>query len=358
MAFLKNLLLSVVSIMVLLLIIASFFFYLFLKNEYKPRLLESLKFEGNAITGIEKDTFSVLTWNIGYCGLGAESDFFYEGGKDAIPEEKFYKKNVESIVNFFSNLDSVDFILLQEIDRNAKRSYYLDQLELLSKILNYYGHSFAVNYNAFFVPEPFLEPYGKVQSGIAIFSKYKPFISAKYYYGKEEEWPKSWFFPDRCFMIMRFKLPNSCRDLVLVNTHNSYFEDVFKRKEKLDKLKKFILPEYKKGNYVIVGGDWNYVPNDYNSKNNYIKVSLPKVFPDEGWNIVYDKKLPTNRCVNKPYIRGVSKTSTVDFFLISPNIESIYVKCLDLNFQNSDHQPVFIKIKVKQKKSAVEPLHE
>ncbi|MFA6923695.1 MAG: endonuclease/exonuclease/phosphatase family protein [Bacteroidales bacterium] len=347
MTFIKNLILSVVSIIILLLVIGSIFFYLFIKNEYKPKLLESLKFEGNAITEIGKDTLSILTWNIGYCGLGAESDFFYEGGKDVIPEEKFYKKNVESIANFFYKIDSVDFILMQEIDKNSKRSYYLDQFDMLSKVLYHYGHSFAINYNSFFVPEPVSNPYGKVLSGIGIFSKYEPFISAKYNFGNDAEWPKSLFFPDRCFMLMRYKLPNCCRDLVLINTHNSYFDSAIKHEEKLEKLKKVILSEYKKGNYVIVGGDWNSVPPDYNLKNSYVKTTVPKAFSDAGWKWEYDKNHPTNRSVNMPYNSKKSKTATLDFFLTSPNIETVSIKCIDLKFQNSDHQPVLIKIKVK-----------
>jgi exonuclease III len=40
-------------------------------------------------------------------------------------------------------------------------------------------------------------------------------------------------------------------------------------------------------------------------------------------------------------------TTVIDFFLLSPNVESISVKCINLSFENSDHNPVLIKIKLK-----------
>jgi len=37
----------------------------------------------------------------------------------------------------------------------------------------------------------------------------------------------------------------------------------------------------------------------------------------------------------------------IDYCLISPNIDMIEVKTIDLKFENSDHQPVLAKVKLK-----------
>ena len=81
-------------------------------------------------------------------------------------------------------------------------------------------------------------------------------------------------------------------------------------------LKKFLLSEYEKGNYIITGGDWNQSPPDFKSK-----------FTG---NIVNTK---------------TTTTTVIDLFLLSPNIKDISVECLNLHFENSDHNPVRIKVK-------------
>jgi len=43
-------------------------------------------------------------------------------------------------------------------------------------------------------------------------------------------------------------------------------------------------------------------------------------------------------------VKGVNGTTTIDYFIVSPNIKVLQTKTIDLNFENSDHNPVFIKL--------------
>jgi endonuclease/exonuclease/phosphatase family metal-dependent hydrolase len=72
----------------------------------------------------------------------------------------------------------------------------------------------------------------------------------------------------------------------------------------------------------------SYVPENY----------LPK-----DWSWVYCDTLPTNRRVVHPYNRENTLTTTIDFFLISPNVKSEGIRVLDKEFQHSDHEPVVAK---------------
>ena len=47
---------------------------------FNPPIIELL-YSNNQAPKLEGDSFSTMIWNIGYAGLGAESDFFYDGGK-------------------------------------------------------------------------------------------------------------------------------------------------------------------------------------------------------------------------------------------------------------------------------------
>jgi endonuclease/exonuclease/phosphatase family metal-dependent hydrolase len=56
--------------------------------------------------------------------------------------------------------------------------------------------------------------------------------------------------------------------------------------------------------------------------------------------------LPTNRRVKAPYTQGTTLTTVIDFFLLSPNVQSVEVKNMDMGFQYSDHQAVRLKVKL------------
>jgi hypothetical protein len=65
-----------------------------------------------------------------------------------------------------------------------------------------------------------------------------------------------------------------------------------------------------------------------------------------GWKFAFDPEVPTNRKLKSKYNPDKTYTTVIDYYLVSPNIEIVEVKGLDLKFQNSDHQPVKLKIKL------------
>ncbi|MBW6459260.1 MAG: hypothetical protein K0B08_01695 [Bacteroidales bacterium] len=53
---------------------------------YRPDKIENAVMSGKTTGPVRDDSvFSFVSWNIGYFGLGAESDFFYDGGKMTRP---------------------------------------------------------------------------------------------------------------------------------------------------------------------------------------------------------------------------------------------------------------------------------
>ncbi|HRS53838.1 MAG TPA: hypothetical protein P5250_03950 [Bacteroidales bacterium] len=61
---------------------------------------------------------------------------------------------------------------------------------------------------------------------------------------------------------------------------------------------------------------------------------------------MYDSMVPTNRDVNTPYYNDYTKTTIIDFFVVSPNIKVLEIKADDKNFTYSDHNPVKMKVKL------------
>ena len=74
------------------------------------------------------DDVSILTWNVGYAGLGEESDFFMDGGKQVrAPSKAVVEKNMDGIVSTVEALDA-DFTFLQEIEADpSTRSYGIEE---------------------------------------------------------------------------------------------------------------------------------------------------------------------------------------------------------------------------------------
>ena len=65
------------------------------------------------------------------------------------------------------------------------------------------------------------------------------------------------------------------------------------------------------------------------------------------WHWVADPTVPTNRKNDVPYRAGESYTSVIDHYIVSPNLIAEEVAVHDLQFQFSDHQPVYMKVRLK-----------
>jgi len=322
-------------------------------TEFKPKPTENIpvKPENNTVIPLEQE-LSLLTWNIGYGGLGKEMDFFYEGGKMVRPAHTQSQKYIEGISEVIKANDSIDFFLLQEVDFNSKRSYYQDQSDLIYSLTNL-PLTKAINYKSDYVPVPFLNPMGKVNSGLVTISKYIPEESMRIATPGSYTWPKKLFMLKRCLLITKYKVSGQ-HDLVVFNLHNSAFDDADAlRDEELKLIRSLALEEYNKGNFVIAGGDWNQNPpglemsgsNLYKDKK--LRPISVELMPD-GWTWAFDGSYPTNRDVDKPFDKDTTTCSLIDFFLVSPNIEVVETRTLDLEFENSDHLPVILRIRIKE----------
>ena len=344
----------ILSVLTGLLLLAIIIFLLLLSfTRYHPDPVESIEVKGRTDqTFHSRDAFTLMSWNIGYAGLGKEMDFFYEGGRRVKPDPEEFQNYLQGILQTIGSNDSLDFFLIQEADINSKRSYYTDESLKLAEILKEHCFAFAKNYDCQYVPVPLYDPMGKVVSGILTFSRFQPDSTTRIDFGTKFSWPKQLVFLQRCFLVMRFKLENG-RDLVLVNTHNSVFDEEGElRKKELQMLHNFMSNEFRKGNFIVAGGDWNQNPRGFEMENirngdRVKKIEIP--FASEifnGWQFVFDPGLPTNRDVDASYQKGITKTTIIDFFVVSPNIKIESVKTINTGFENADHQPVILKIKI------------
>lgn len=313
--------------------------------EYRPSDQIILESSSDSDSLPDSTLYTALIWNIGYAGLGANMDFFYDGGKGVRDTHAHVENNFQAISSFLGSNDSIEFILLQEVDISSKRSYRINQVSAFDTLLNKHGGYVGINYQVGFVPVPVYSPLGKVKSGIVTYSDCKPVDVRRYAYPGSFSWPSRTFNLKRCFLVSRYNLSGG-KDFVLINTHNSAYDDGSLRAAEIKALASFVEQEFKKGNYVLIGGDWNQCPSGFepNFTQPFDTIDLIHLPVDflSGWKQAYPNDGPTNRRIRTSYDRSETLTTVIDYYIASPNINIVSVRRLDLDFAHSDHQPVLL----------------
>lgn len=342
---------------IILLVILSVFglFLAFLTvTEYCPENKETADTQILKELPLEHTSIRIISWNTGYAGLDAGADFFMDGGTMVNPKSQdTVEQNLSAVADFLKQGD-YDLCLLQEVDRGSARTKNTDELNFYSEKTGL-GFSYAPNYRCSFVPYPF-PPIGKIDSGIATLSNLEmsenpmrlslpcPF-----------RWPVRLANLKRCLLATRYPVAGTDRELVAVNLHLEAYDDGEGKKAQTDALMEFLQEEYKKGNYVIAGGDFNQTfPGSldvFPIKDS--KLWTPGVVDEdilpEGWSLAYDSAAPSCRLLNQPYDPDSADTQyyVIDGFITSPNIKIDSVKTVGLAFANSDHNPVELQITLK-----------
>lgn len=168
-------------------------------------------------------------------------------------------------------------------------------------------------------------------------------------------WPVSTANLKRCLLVSYIPIEGSDKELVTVNLHLEAYDDGEGKIAQTNMLKSIIEGEYEKGNYVIAGGDFNQIfsgglevwPNTH--PENWMPGVLEEDMLEEGWSFAYDLDVPSCRLLNQPYDPEDTENTqyyVIDGFIISPNVELVEVETLDLGFEDSDHNPVIITVRL------------
>ncbi len=338
-------------------------------TDYQPQeIIELVIPKGNKPDTIKAGRLSFLNWNVGYGGLGASSNFFYDngnpfffsGGKMVRSSQAAVEENIEGIADFIGE-QKADFVLLQEVDQNSKRSYYINQYERYLGELPNYSSSFAPNYKVERVVIPVAEPWhvmGKMESGLSSYSKYKTAQSTRYQFPGSYGWPDYIFHLDRCLSLQRYPTVHpEGKELVVINTHNSAYDGGKLKSDEMAYFKQLVLQEYEKGNYIVVGGDWNQTPPGIAadavgkslgipSNSSAYPPNISSDFMPQGWQWAFDPTVPTNRSMIDVLDYGKTKVTLVDFYLVSPNVSVKKVVGKNLKFKNSDHNPILLEVEL------------
>lgn len=312
----------------------------------------------------KKSKLRLVTWNIGYGALGSGADFFMSGGDGVITAtEKEVRENTNSIINRLNEFGA-DAYFLQEVDRDSKRSHGFDEVEMITEqmgvgsaengIEKRYA-TFANNIKVNYIPYPW-PPLGKTDSGILTVSKYQFADSTRYSLPVSFKWPVRTCNFKRCLMVNRIPVENTDKDLVLINLHLEAFDDGKGKEEQTKELLRLMNDEYRVGNYVIAGGDFNQTFSTVDKdaypavKGTWQPGAIDAKDFGENWSLRMDDRVPTARSLYKPFKKADRDDFPfymLDGYIVSDNIKVDDIETIQFDFENTDHNPVLMEVTLK-----------
>ncbi len=345
---------------VLILIISGYIAYLFIDYDRVEDNLELEvlgKVENAKISANEE--FEIVSFNIGFGAYEPDYGFFMDGGTEsrAFSEERLLE-NLSDIEAFLSERNA-DIYLLQEVDEDGTRTYHVNERERFEKLFSSYTSVWTQNWDSSYLFYPITQPHGKNLAGMMTFSRFGVYSALRRSLPIEDTLMKIVDI-DRCYSVSRIPVDNG-KELVVYNAHlSAYTSDGKIAEEQIKLLAADMSAEYEKGNYVICGGDFN--KDLHGNAEEIFGVSgkdytWAQPFPTaliDGMSISlvvpYDETDPVPSCRNAdgPYNEN-QFVLTVDGFIVSDNVEVIESNVIDVGFEYSDHNPVYMNFKLLEK---------
>jgi endonuclease/exonuclease/phosphatase family metal-dependent hydrolase len=363
---LKALLIFVIVVVV---VVGGYVAYVVLTYD---RIPDNEQLEVNASGNIPQlaagNSYTALTYNIGFGAYDHDFSFFMDkgimadgtetvGSESRAESKDAETRNTEACINAAVR-ENPDILLFQEVDVKASRSYGVNQREMITNAMasGNFAWTYASNFHTAYLMYPVTKPIGKINdSGLLTVSKFAVDSSVRRSYPVSDAFPTKFFDLDRCFTVNRLPVAGG-GELVLINTHMSaYDKGGTIRREQMKLLSGVISDEYAKGNYVIVGGDFNHALGGSETKfmNKMLTPPWVQSFDDvqlpAGCHMVIADNIDsvaTCRDTSITYEKGVNYEVTLDGFIVTDNVEASS-RNIDADYIGSDHNPVLLTFTLK-----------
>lgn len=331
---------------------------------------KELAIENNNLNKIKtNEEYKIVTMNVGFGAYEKDFSFFLD--KTTTKDGKIIKgergkgisfTNVQNNIQRTAEIlkkENADIYLIQEVDKPSTRSYNMDQVEELKRRMNAgegkYSSIYAENLHSTYYILPFHDMHGIANAGLQTLSKYSIENSVRKSLPVTTEFYNKFKDLDRALMINRSELENG-KELIVINAHlSAYDKGGVIRKKQMELLNEIMKQEKEKGNYVIIGGDFNhdYCDSRFDFNGNMkVPENAAILTPEEieeGYRLVVPKnkkEIGTCRVASQKWNKETSYQSIIDGFIVSDNIEA-EAEIINADYETSDHNPVKMKFKLK-----------
>jgi endonuclease/exonuclease/phosphatase family metal-dependent hydrolase len=292
------------------------------------------------------DVLDITVWNLGYGGLGRESDFVADGGAHMFPPSRTaVRANVAAIDALIAG-EASDVILFQEIARGGPVNYWVDLKGALDETLASRSQVFFADFQTRLMPWPLRMTHGQaIYANAAIASTDVIALPAEdtAIFGVKRRYAS---------VVARIPIAGRERGWTIASVHLAAFDpDAAVRTRQLRELLAWAEREYRSGQHVVLAGDWNFqiaetsFPHTTDERFLFWLFPFPQDALAEGWRIGADAAVPSVRTNHQPYVAGDNYVTTIDGFIVSPNVALESVANVDLAFEHTDHQPVRARVR-------------
>lgn len=310
--------------------------------------------------------YKATTYNVGFGAYNHQFDFFMDKGElkngkklhghrgTAISKQAVLT-STQGVIQTMRK-QQPDFMFFQEIDTNSTRSFHVNQVKRVEQAFPKMDHAFASNFHSAFLAVPLNNPHGTVRSGLLSMSKYQMTSAVRRKYPVSAGPIEKFVDLDRCFAVMKFPVKNG-KSLVMINSHMSAYDKGGKmRKAQMKLISSVMEREYKQGNYVIVGGDFNHALGEDMMTHfeheekipNWVSPLTQKMLPKD-FTMVKAKNresVATCRATDMKYDPKVNYMTICDGFIVSKNVKATATN-LNTQFKYADHNPVKLEFELK-----------
>ncbi len=291
-------------------------------------------------------TLDITVWNLGYGGLGAGSDFIADGGEHMFPPTRTaVRENVGFITQILAE-ESANVFVFQELAHDGPVNYWVNLKGAVDRTLAARDSAFFADFQTRLLPWPV-----RLEHGQAIYADAAIAETDVVPLPAEDS---AIFGVKRRYASLVARLPRDTGGpgWTIVSVHLAAFDaDAVVRTRQLHELMAWAEAEYARGQHVVLAGDWNFqiaetdFPHTTEERHLFWLFPFPRDGLPEGWRIAADASVPSVRTNHKPYVAGENYVTTIDGFIVSPNVAVDSVAGLDLQFRHTDHQPVRIRVR-------------
>ncbi|MBF0105006.1 MAG: endonuclease/exonuclease/phosphatase family protein [Deltaproteobacteria bacterium] len=307
----------------------------------------------------------ILNWNVQYMA-GKKHVFFYDtpdgSGPDTRPEARDVQQTMQAVIQIIRH-ENPDIILLQELDDEAARTDYLDQLQSLLSTMgkDYPCHTSTFYWKAAFVPHPKIM--GSVGMKLAIISKYRISKALRY---QLPLMPHNFFVRHLQFKraILEAILPSEDGSAVsIMTTHlDAFAQGTNTMQEQVAFVDSLLSQKNKAKIPWIIGGDFNLLPPGFardllTQENRVLYSAHTEIQPLFGQYQVFPTPQQLNGTDRSKYFthfpnNGDAPDRTIDYFFVSPQFKTTGFAVRQFDTQQiSDHFPLVMVLKRDQYKT-------
>ena len=165
--------------------------------------------------------YTAVSYNLGFGAYSAGYSFFMDGGTESRAySAEAVRENIGGAMDAVSNLKP-DFLLLQEVDQDATRSYHVDEVSMAAELMPEKTWVYAQKYDSPFLFWPVTDPQGASRSGIVTMSAYCVDSALRRSLPVAEN-ISCILDLDRCYSVSRIPVENG-KTLCLYNAHLSAY---------------------------------------------------------------------------------------------------------------------------------------